>query len=481
MSMPSQSTRTVDVAIIGAGTAGLSALREVRKRTENFVIINAGAYGTTCARNGCMPSKTLIEASRAFHARRRFEQLGIRGADRLSVDIEAVLRHVRELRDDFVAGVLKLTADLGERSLAGTARFVAPQTLEVNGSRIEAHRVIVAVGSRPVVPPAWHALGHRVLTSDDLFEQAALPKRMAVVGLGGVGAEMAQALARLDIEVSGFAASPHVAGLTDPEVARHAVAALEPEIGVHLGVTAELHPHGDGVEVRAGEVRVVVDKVLAALGRRPNLDGLGLEQAGVALGDKGLPEFDVHTMQIAGHPIFIAGDANADRALLHEATDEGYIAGYNATRDAAEYFRRRAPLAIVFTDPDIAVVGRRFDALEGELKAGRIAIGSFDFGTQGRARITGGNRGIVRIYVERDDGRVLGAELCVPGGEHLAHLLAWAVQSGMRVHDLLRMPVYHPVIEEGLRAALRNAGKQLDPGVRHDLEACGALGCSALD
>lgn len=481
MSMHDQPTRTVDVAIIGAGTAGLSALREVRRHTDDFVIINAGPYGTTCARNGCMPSKTLIEAARAFHGRHRFASMGIRNGDRLSVDVDAVLRHVRELRDDFVSGVLKLTADLGDRNIAGTARFVAPQTLEVDGVRITARRIIVATGSRPVVPPAWKDLGDRVMTSDDLFEQPTLPKRVAVIGLGGVGAEMAQALARLGIEVSGFTAAAHVAGITDPEVGRHAVTALESEFAVHLGAKAELHASGDGVEVRAGETRVVVDRVLAALGRRPNLGELALERAGVALGDKGLPEFDPNTMQITGHPIFIAGDANGARALLHEATDEGYIAGYNATRESAEYFRRRTPLAIVFTDPDIAVVGRRFSSIVTEHEAGRIVVGAFEFEHQGRARMSGRNHGLVRVYATREDGRLLGAEMCAPDGEHLAHLLAWAVQAGMTARDLLRMPVYHPVVEEGLRAALRDVSKQTGPARRHDLEACGALGCSALD
>jgi dihydrolipoamide dehydrogenase len=152
-----------DVAILGAGTAGLAALREVKKRTDNFVIINDGPYGTTCARVGCMPSKALIEAARAFHRRTAFDEFGIRGAERLSVDLPEVLARVRRLRDDFVRGTLKATESLGERNIAGRARLEEPGTLVVDGRPLRAKKIIIATGSRPHFPDSWRALGDRVL------------------------------------------------------------------------------------------------------------------------------------------------------------------------------------------------------------------------------------------------------------------------------------------------------------------------------
>src|SRR5690606_30081343 len=190
------SLRMYDVAIIGAGTAGLSALREVRKATDNFVIINDGPYGTTCARVGCMPSKALIESANAFHRRKQLQELGVHGAEALHADIPAVLRRVRALRDRFVAGTLRITDELGERSIAGRARFVSREEIDVDGRRIRAQRIIIAAGSRPILPPSWAELGSRVLTSDTLFEQQSLPASMAVVGLGVIGCEIAQALSR---------------------------------------------------------------------------------------------------------------------------------------------------------------------------------------------------------------------------------------------------------------------------------------------
>lgn len=469
--------KSCDVAIIGAGTAGLSALREVRRRTEDFVIINDGPYGTTCARVGCMPSKALIESANAFHRRRMLDTFGVAGASGLSVDIPAVLRRVRRLRDDFVAGTIRLTDELGPRSIAGRARFVGPDVLEINNQRLRARTIIIAAGSRPVVPESWAALGRRVLTSDELFEQPSLPGRMAVIGLGSVGAEIAQALARLGIEISAIGSNEYVAGLTDPQVNDHAVALLSKEFKVQVGCPAQIEREGDRVRVHAGDQTCVVDAVFAALGRRPNVDGLGLDHLGIELDEHGIPPFNRQSMQIADLPIFIAGDVNADLPVLHEATDEGHIGGYNALRETSNCLERRTPLAIVFTDPNIAAVGARFD----ELQADQTLIGAIDFSHQGRARVAAENHGLLRVYASRPEGRLLGAELCAPRGEHLAHLLALAIQQRLTVQELLRMPFYHPVIEEGLRTALRDLARQLSPLPRSDLASCDPVGADALD
>lgn len=470
-------TKSYDVAIIGAGSAGLSALRVVRKLTDNFVFINDGSYGTTCARVGCMPSKTLVEAANAFHRRKALEAFGVGGADGLTVDIPAVLRRVRRLRDGFVAGMLKLTDELKDHSIAGRARFLEPQVLAVGERRVHAKKIIIATGSRPVVPKEWAAFGARMLTSDDLFEQEALPSRMAVIGMGGIGSEIAQALARLGIEITGFDAAGHIAGLSDTHVNRQAVALLRTEFTMHLGQAAEPVIEGERIRVRAGNESVVVDKMLVALGRRPNIDQMDLENLGVELDEHGVPPFNSSTMQIAGLPVYIAGDANRRFPLLHEALDEGYIAGYNALRNEPVCFERRAPLAIIFTDPGIAIVGQSYT----ELKEDEIVIGEVDFSSQARARMAEINHGLLRVYADKSSGRLLGAEMCAPQGEHLAHLLALAVQRKLTVRELLGMPFYHPVLEEGLRTALRDAAGKLGGADVPDLGYCDQMGIDAID
>jgi dihydrolipoamide dehydrogenase len=214
-----------------------------------------------------------------------------------------------------------------------------------------------------------------------------------------------------------------------------------------------------GVEIRFGECVETFDYVLAATGRAPNVRGLGLEHTGLALDARGVPLFDRHTMQCGASPIFIAGDANNDLPLLHEAADEGRLAGENAARfPQVKAGHRRTPLAIVFTDPQLAVVGRRY----ADLPAGRWVAGEVSFEDQGRSRVMLRNKGLARLYAEIGSGRVLGAELMGPDAEHLAHLLAWGIQAGMTVPGMLEMPFYHPVVEEGLRTALRDAQAKLE-------------------
>jgi dihydrolipoamide dehydrogenase len=467
----------LDVAIIGAGSAGLSALREVRKHTQRFVIINDGPWGTICARVGCMPSKTLIEAANAFHHRNTFAEFGIQGADFLTCHIPTVLQRVRRLRDDFVASTVKTTAELEERAISGRARLLAPDRLEVNGKEFRARNIIIATGSSPIVPKSWRGLGKQLLTTDTLFEQETLPIRMAVLGMGPIGIEMAQALSRIGIEVVGFGSNPTIAGITDPHVNATALELLTREFSIHLGEKAELTAENEKLKVRAGSTEVSVDAVLAALGRQPNIDDLGLETLGVPLDERGIPAVNPNTLQVADLRVFMAGDANDQMPILHEAADEGHIAGYNATRSTPICFARRTPLAIVFSEPNIAVVGTRYSALD----SSQTLVGEVNFERQGRARTGQRNKGLQRIYAEKKSGRLLGAEMCAPAGEHMAHLLALAIGHSLTVHELLRLPFYHPVLEEGLRTALRMLAAQLPAGSESDLAMCAAFNMEALD
>ncbi|TVQ37840.1 MAG: dihydrolipoyl dehydrogenase [Geminicoccaceae bacterium] len=466
-----------DVIVVGAGTAGLAAVRDVAKHTDDFLLINDGPYGTTCARVGCMPSKVLIEAANAFHHRHRLAEFGVSGAEALRVDVPNVMRRVRRLRDDFVAGTLEATERLGAKSIAGRAKLVAPDTVEVAGQRYQARAIVLATGTSPVVPAPMRDLGKHVFTTDELFELEDLPKRLAVLGMGAIGAEMAQAAARLGLEVHAFELQPNIAGITDPEVNEVAMAALRRELGLHLGAAAELTASAGGIRVRAGASEVEVDGVLVALGRRPNVADLGLETLGVELDDRGLPPIDPATMQIGDLPVFIAGDANGQSAILHEAADEGHIAGLNAIGPSIRRFERRVPLGIVFVEPNVASVGQRF----AELDEAAIVIGAVSFDRQGRARTAQTNEGLLRVYADKASGRLLGAEMAAPAGEHLAHLLALAIERRLTVAELLRLPFYHPVIEEGLRTALRAASRELPPCSDSDLAACDAFDVEALD
>jgi dihydrolipoamide dehydrogenase len=157
-------------------------------------------------------------------------------------------------------------------------------------------------------------------------------------------------------------------------------------------------------------------------------------------------------MQIGDLPIFIAGDVLNELPLLHEASDEGRIAGYNCVHEPMRLFKRRTPVKVTFCEPNIGAVGAHFADLDPDT----IEIGSVSFEGQGRAIVMSKEKGLLRVYGERGTGKLLGAEMMAPAGEHLAHLLSWAIQRNLDVVEALQLPFYHPVIEEGLRTALRD-------------------------
>lgn len=460
----------VDVAIIGAGTAGLAAYRAARAHTERLILIEGGPYGTTCARVGCMPSKLLIAAAEAAYAVEEAPVFGV-DAGPVRIDGRAVMRRVRAERDRFVRVVVESVKSFPqEHRLKGHARFTGDHRLQVGDAvTVEADRIVVAVGSRPTRPPMFDAVDDLLMTSDDVFDWSELPESAVVFGGGIIGLELGQALHRLGVRMRLFGKGGGIGPLSDPEVKACAAKTFAAEF--------PFDPDADvgAVAKREGKVAVTFtdrdgaersetfDCLLAATGRRPNVDGLDLENTDLELDGRGIPLFDRFTGRCGDSHIFIAGDVNDEVPLLHEAADEGKIAGDNAGRyPDVRAQRRRAPLGIVFSEPQIATVGKSYR----ELRAGQVdhAIGAVSFEDQGRSRVIHRNQGLLRLYGAHGTGLFLGAEMIAPRAEHLAHLLAWAAQQGLSVPEMLAMPFYHPVIEEGLRTGLRDLNRQLRMG-----------------
>lgn len=459
----------VEVAVIGAGSAGLAAYRAAEAHGKRVLLIEGGAYGTTCARVGCMPSKLLIAAAEAAHAVGDAPAFGVHGGA-LHIDGRAVMARVRSERDRFVSFVLDGIDKIPpENRLQGQARFITANRLQVGlDTQVTAERIVIATGSSPQVPDQFAALGTHLLTSDDVFAWQDLPDSMAVIGSGAVGLELGQALHRLGVRVALFGRDDRLAQLHDAAVNACAITCLGAELDLRLrteilsaqreGDAVLLHSrNADGTE-RSEHYRYL----LAATGRSPNLDDLALEHSGLLLDEHGVPHFDAHTMQCGSSAIFIAGDVNGAPAVLHEAVDQGRIAGDNAGRyPQVQLGLRRTALAIAFTEPQIASIGCTGE----QLPANGHKVGEVSFRDQGRSRVMRRNCGLLRVYGECSSGRFLGAEIVGPRAEHLAHLLAWACQSRMTVDQMLEMPFYHPVIEEGVRTALRDLQEKLNDSV----------------
>ena len=459
-------TVAVDVAVIGAGTSGMNARREVEKAGGKPLLIEAGLYGTTCARVGCMPSKLLIAAANRAHAVNTADEFGI-SVGSVRVDGKGVMERVRSYRDRFAGAVVDTIQALpAAEKLRGHARFTGPTTLEVDGhTEVQARAVVIATGASAVIPPPYDAVREHVLTNESVFELEDLPATLAVVGTGIIGLELGQALQRLGVKVTFFARGDHIGTVNDPEVrvAVHETFTQELDLRLHADVTAAaLADHGirlNWTEADGSEHETEFEQVLIAAGRRPNLAGLNLAATGLKLDNHGRPPWNPETTQCGDLPIFMAGDVSDYIPLLHEASDEGRIAGANAMRfPGLDTNPRRTPLAIAFTSPQMAAAGSRF----ADLDPGSTAVGTVRFARQGRALVEHVNNGILRVYGDCKTSRLIGAEMLAPQAEHIAHTLAWAIQAELTIDEILAMPVYHPVLEEGMRAALRDLARQLE-------------------
>lgn len=457
--------RSVDVAVLGAGTAGLVALSALRKQTERFVLIDPGPLGTTCARVGCMPSKALIQIAEDLHRRKAWPDHGLPGGGDVVIDSVKVMARVRALRDRFAGAMVAKTERFGDALIREKARMVSPDRIVAGEWHIQAGAVVIAVGSHPYLPAEWAAMGPGILTSDTVFELERLPKSMAVIGLGVIGCELGQAMARLGVDVVGLSRSNRLGGAHDPEILEAAAAELAKDMTLWQGASPRVEKTGDGFRVHSGSRTRTVETVLVAMGRRSNASGMGLENLGLPLDAQGLPPFDRTTLRVGDLPVYIAGDVHGEWPIMHEAWDDGRVAGYNALRTNPACFRRRTPLAITFTSPQIARAGRARDDLE----QGTFVETRVGFEDHGRAILMGEAHGAMKLYAHRASGRLLGAEFCAPRAEHMAHLLAWAIQQNMTVHDVLKMPYYHPVLEEALNEGFQQLARAL-PAIEDPLE-----------
>ena len=461
-------TRSVDVAVIGAGTAGQNAFRQASKTTKSIVIINEGFWTTTCVTVGCMPSKLLIAAADRAHDAKYSEQFGIHSE--VTINGKQVMARVQAERSHFESYIHKQVDSWpDDKKIAGHAHINKQGLIEVNDELIQADRIIIATGSSPFIPDGWDKkLGDTLFTSDTIFDMSDLPESMAVVGTGAIGLEMAQAFTRLGVAVTVFNRVNRVGGLKDKDINAKAIDCLSADLKMHLDseitevgtVVADdsLVAFIDYTDKDGNQVRWEGNQVLVATGRRNNIDQLGVENLGVELDDKNRPKnLKIDTGQIGDLDVYIVGDANAHIPLLHVASDEGYSAGSRVCEQDDEVYIRppATPFSIIFTSPQIINVGMSQQEIEDDPDL-EYVIGKVSFDNQGRSRIMGVNCGLLHIYACKQTDKILGASMVGPAAEYIGHILATAITNDICVKQLLDTPFYHPTILEGLRTALRD-------------------------
>ena len=358
----------------------------------------------------------------------------------------------------------------GEHLIEGKARLISPKQIRVNDVDIQAEKIIIATGARPKMPDAWKALEPHVMTSETIFEQMDLPHRIAIIGLGPIGLEIGQALSRLGLDITGFTTKPTLTLTSNPSVNAKAFDIFSQEFPMMTQTEVDIHKNGKTLKIVSNSKEMEFDAALVAIGGTPNLDGLGLENLGIQLNQKGLPPYNPQTMQIEGLPVFIAGDVNGCRPILHEALDEGFIAGKNSLSEKNDCYCRRTTLRLIFSDPQIAVVGKSYRQLKEEKN--EFIVGEVDFKEQSRATLEMDNKGLLEVYANSKTAKILGAEFVCPDAEHLAHQFAMAIQHEWTVFDMLKGPFYHPTVEEAIRSVMQDMGHQFSSKSRPELSLC---------
>lgn len=455
-----------DIIIIGAGTAGIAAYKEAIKFTQNILIINDGAWDTTCARVGCMPSKVLISTANRIYDIQHAEEVSLQV--NANIDTSNVMNHVRKLRDRFTTATIKDVDNWpNEHKVSGKASFKNANTVLVNEKEYQAKSFIIAVGSTPSYDQNWKdELGERLITSDQIFELETLPKSIAVIGSGVIAIELAQAMHRLGVETTIFARSLRVGSLTSPNLQKLAQKVLSEELNIKFEVLPDLvKKTKDGINIQFSELgeskNINVDYLLIATGRRSYLSTLNLSNISEKFKDIKNLEVDSKTKQLSDLPIFITGDALTTTPLQHEAANEARGAVHNCLNyPQVKNIKTLTPLGIVFSSPEMATAGQSYKLLKTQNID--FITGFVSYEKQGRAIVLGKNKGAIEIYIDKATKKLLGAELFVDSAEHMAHLLSWMIHQGVTLDDVLDQAYYHPTLEEGLRTAFKHARRQLN-------------------
>ncbi len=446
-----------NLVVLGGGTAGLVAAAGAAGLGARVALVERHLLGGDCLVTGCVPSKALIRSARAAASARRAGALGVQTGE-VTVDFPAVMERMRALR----AGIARHDSasrfrDLGVDVHLGEGRFVSPTTLEVGGQTLQFARAVIATGARAALPPIPGLEEAGVLTHRTLFSLETLPPRLAVIGGGPIGAEMAQAFARFGSQVTLLEAGPRLMAADDPAASAAVLDALRADgVDVRLGARV-LAVHSTGplrrIEVQGGEA-VEVDQVLLAAGRAPNVEGIGLEEAGVSFDLRAGVEVD-DRLRTSNRRIFAAGDVASRYQFTHAAD----FLSRTVLRNALFFGRANASDLVIpwatYTDPEVAHVGTTADeAARAGLRHGVIEVPLED---NDRAVLDGEAAGFVKI-VHDPKGRVLGATVVASHAGEMIGELVGAVQRGARLSELSGVIHPYPTVAD----AIRRAGDQFN-------------------
>ncbi len=441
-----------DLVAIGGGTAGLVASGGAALLGARAALIEWAYLGGDCLVTGCVPSKTLIACAKSAHTARRAGEFGVRTGT-VEVDFSAVMERVRRVRADVAhhdgADAMRTR---GVDVLFGTAKFTGPRTLDVDGTEVRFRRAVICTGGRPDVPEV-PGLRENGLTSETVFNLTELPAKLIVVGGGPIGCELAQAFARLGSRVTVLQRGDRLLPKDDPNAGSVLAEVFQGEkIEVRFGATPTRVVRESSelsVEVRgpSGVEVLRADQILVAVGRRPNVERLKLDAAGIAHDARGVTVDWRH--RTTNSRVYAAGDVCSPYQFTHAAYAQAEYACLNALLPFRLNARNRVMSWTTFTDPEVAHAGMGWDALR-ELE-GRIDTYTQPLALNDRAQTEGDTRGFARVHCRRGTDRILAATVAAPHAGDIIPLFGTAITNGWRLRHFQKTIFPYPTWGEVVR------------------------------
>jgi pyruvate/2-oxoglutarate dehydrogenase complex dihydrolipoamide dehydrogenase (E3) component len=444
-----------DSIVIGAGQAGVPLATRLAGAGQRVLLAERSRLGGTCVNTGCTPTKTMIASARAAHVARTAARLGVHPAD-VRVDLAAIVARKDAVVAQWRAGVEKRLRAAGDRLrvVHGAARFVGEREVEVDGERHRAAAVVVNVGARPATPPVEGLERVAWLDNRRVMELTSLPEHLVVLGGGYIGCEFAQAFRRFGARVTVVEPGEHLLGREDPDISAEVEGVFRAE-----GIDLALGARAAGVEGGPGRVRLALEgggeiagsHLLVATGRRPNTDDLGCAAAGVALDARGFIPVDEHYLTSAAG-VYAVGDVTGGPQFTHASWDDHRLVfDLLLGRPSRRRSDRIVPYT-AFTDPQVAGVG--LTEREARERGVAYVAGAIPFGHVARAIETGETAGRIKVLVDPESERLLGAAIVGAEAGELIHVFVALMQAGAPVRHLVDMEAVHPAFAEGLQSAV---------------------------
>lgn len=464
-----------NLVVLGGGTAGLVAAAGAAGLGARVALVEAGRLGGDCLNAGCVPSKALLRGARAVGELRRAQGLGIRPAGGWEVDFGAVMERMRRLRADISGhdSAARL-AGLGVDVFLGRGRFSGPESLAVDGLELRFARAVIASGSTPASLPFPGLEEAGYLTNLSVFDLTALPARLAVLGTGPIGCELAQAFARFGSRVTMVGRSGRIMTKEDPDAARvveRALAADGVDLRLNTGVARVEAAGGEKrliLTTDAGEDALAVDEILVGAGRRPVVEGLGLKQAGVEFDPKRGVLVDDH-LRTSNPRIYAAGDCCLARKFTHSADASARLVLRNALFAGSAKLSGLVIPWCTYTEPEVAHVGLYPHEAEKQgtpVETFRVELSEVD-----RAVIDGESEGFLKVHVKKGGDRILGATMVSAHAGETIGQITIAMAGGLGLGALSELIQPYPTQAEAIKkAADAYSRTRLTPRVKRWME-----------